>query len=186
MRILLVLPSLLIAAPCGAGELASYGITEAPYGAHGRSVVAHVVIKAPPQAVFDTLKDVERFPEFFPFVESARILERRENSLRVEYYAHYARFVDLKSVTERSWDEPRHVTSSTPSGLLRGSTATWTLVPHPDGTDLHYRNSVNVTIPVPGYVASFLVNRGLPEMLENLKRRIESGNRWRKGASAAP
>ena len=48
-------------------------------------VETSIVIKAPPDKVFEFAKELERFPEYMPDVESVKVLERRPHSTITEW-----------------------------------------------------------------------------------------------------
>lgn len=156
-------------------------IQEAPFRAFGRSVTARFFVNAPPQRVFETLTDYEHLAEFMPMVDEATLLESREGWAKVRFRVRVLRVFDLVEVDERTMEPWHRISWHAVAGPLRTSDGAWIFTPVGGGTEVTYRTDVDPGIPVPPALTGFLVKQGLPEFLESVRKRVESGGTWRKG-----
>lgn len=170
----------------GAPTDRSIGISEAPFQTFGRSVIGRCFVQATPEAVFEVLSDHDRLAEFMPFVEEARALETRAGWARVRFRVRHMGLFTITEIDERTLEPHRRLAWHATEGPLRVSDGSWTLAPRAAGTDLIYQTDVDPGLPLPPALVGYLVRQGLPELLESVRRRAESGGKWRKGAPSPP
>ncbi len=155
---------------------------DAPWGLFGRSVWAKVWVAAPPRAVFATLTDYERFDQFMPLVERVDVLERGPKHAVLRFKMRYARWFDVEQTDRRVVHPYSRIDYVGVKGPLRSVTGDWRFAAERGGTRLTYRAQVDPGVPVPGVLMGALVKRGLPGLLDGVRRRTESGGTWVKRA----
>ena len=168
------------AAPVRAAEFPDVETGDAPWGMFGRSVWAKVWVAAPPAAVFAVLTDYERFAEFMPLVDRVEVLERGPRHAVLRFHMTYLRWFDIQQTDRRVLYPPRRIAYDGVAGVLKAVKGDWKLAPERGGTRVTYTADVDPGVPVPGALTGALVKRGLPGLLDGVRRRTESGGRWRK------
>lgn len=153
---------------------------DAPWGWFGRSVWAKVWIKAQPAAVFAVLTDYEKFPAFMPLVEKVEILERSPKHAVLRFSMRYLNLFEVTQTDRRELFGRERITYVGVAGTMKEVFGDWKLTPEAGGTRVHYTANVDPGVPVPGPVIGALVKRGLPGLLDGVKRRVESGATWTK------
>ena len=153
---------------------------DAPWGFFGRSVWARVWIAAPPAAVLGTLTDYERFHEFMPLVERVDVLERGPTHAVLKFKMRYLSWFDIEQTDRRTVHPASHIDYVSVAGPLKSVRGDWRFTAERGGTRLTYSAKVDPGVPVPGVVMGMLVKRGLPGLLDGVRRRTESGGSWRK------
>jgi ribosome-associated toxin RatA of RatAB toxin-antitoxin module len=142
-----------------------------------------ITIAANVETVYQTAKDVERFPEFMPDVKSIRVLERSDEGQRtvVEWVGLIQEFkTTIKWVEEDRWDDAAHTCDFT---LVRGDFKTyggqWRFEPTPDGTRFTSTVDYEYDIPLIGPLIKGLILKKMGENVDRLqaalKERIERG-----------
>ncbi|MCU0270834.1 MAG: SRPBCC family protein [Acidimicrobiales bacterium] len=135
-------------------------------------------IHASVQRVFDVLTDFERYPEWAPDLKAARVLERDQDGrgLLVEFRAAamgrsttYQLRYDYSGAPHRlAWVlETGDVTRELDGAYHLESESD-------DSTEVTYDLSVDLTVPIPGFVKRRAEARILKTALPELKARIES------------
>lgn len=155
-------------------------ITERAFQAFGRSVTAVFHVNASPKVVYGVLTDYAHMPEFMPMVEEVKTLENRPKGALVSFRVRYLRFFDIVEVDERTYEPPNRITWHAIQGPLKVSNGSWTLTPERGGTRVIYQTDVDPGIPLPSSMTGMLVKQGLPEFLNGIRLRAESGGTWKK------
>lgn len=86
----------------------------------------------PPDAVFDLVADVERYPEFLPGWRSARVINRDNNTLTVEQSLG-GRGFDWRFRTTATLERPRNIRIETRERPFRFLRQVWHFEPAADG-----------------------------------------------------
>lgn len=154
------------------------------YGAPGDGV-AHVtastIIRAPLEEVFRVARDVERFPDFMPDVQSIRILERDGPRLTVEWIG-LMQGRKVRWVEEETWDDAAH---RSVFRLVEGDFSkfegTWAFQAVSEGTsttlDLDYEMELPLAGALLATLLKVLVRKNLESMLASLKGQLEGAAR---------
>lgn len=140
-----------------------------------------ILIDADVGRVYQTAKDVERFPEFMPDVKSVRVLERSEDGRRtvVEWVGLIPEFkTTVKWVEEDLWDDAAHTCDFK---LVRGDFKTyggrWEFIPTPNGTRFTSVVDYEYDIPLIGPLIKGLILKKMHENVDRLqaalKERVE-------------
>jgi coenzyme Q-binding protein COQ10 len=135
-------------------------------------------VPAPPQLVYDTVTDYERYPEFFSEFREVTVLDREGDALIVDFSANYGKLV---SYTLRIEHDPGALTTrwSYVGGDLKDSQGGWRFSDDGSGqTHIDYEVSIRVGFFVPKMVSDRLIAQGVPAMFTQLKtevaRRLEA------------
>lgn len=184
MRTLLVLASLLLAAPAAAFEVPprAEGLLDRgrPYvdvrpdedGASGliRGVID---VAAPPEVVFATISDCALAPKMAANLKSCRILDR-DPAGRWDVREHVSRATFLpsvRSVMRFDYDPPRRIDFARVGGDLPVIEGSWRLEPQGGGrVRVFYENRVAAPFHVPGAIARIVLRRDVPAALLALRR----------------
>lgn len=186
LSILLIVGLMALGTPASAqGPDRGIAISEAPFRTFGRSVTARCFVQVPPKAVFEVLADHDRLAEFMPLLEEARALESKPGWARVRFRVRFMGMFDIVEIDERTIEPYRRIGWHASEGALRVSDGSWTLTPRGDGTELVYQTDVDPGIPLPPALVGYLMRQGLPELVESVRKRAESGGKWRKGGASA-
>lgn len=133
-----------------------------------------IVVNAPPEKVFDTIINYDRYPEWLTEVKKIRTSDRKGNEVKVHYE------VDFKIKTIRytilaKEERPQRMSWTFVEGeVMKDNKGSWLLEPEGEGkTKITYSVEVTVGPLVPKSVLNTLVDQSLPKMLEAVKRRVE-------------
>ena len=140
-----------------------------------------VVINAPVQACFDTLVDFERYPEWAGDLKQADVVERDADGRAavVEFRAAAMGRSTTYRLRYDYADAPNRLSWVLESGdLERELDGAYHLRPAPDEqdkTEVVYELSVDLVLPIPGFVKRRAEARIIKTALADLKALIESG-----------
>lgn len=133
-----------------------------------------IVVNAPPEKVFDTIINYDRYPEWLTEVKKIRTSDRKGNEVKIHYE------VDFKIKTIRytilaKEERPQRMSWTFVEGeVMKDNKGSWELAPEGEGkTKITYSVEVTVGPLVPKSVLNTLVDQSLPKMLEAVKRRVE-------------
>ncbi|HEU5300443.1 MAG TPA: SRPBCC family protein [bacterium] len=140
-------------------------------------VSATTHIRAPLADVYRVAKDVERFPEFMPDVESIRVLERA-GSRTVTEWVGLVQGRKIRWVEEDHWDDAAHLcTFRQREGDFTTYEGTWGFEAVPEGTRTTLNLVYEMDLPLAGALLSnllkVLVRKNLESMLAALKGQLE-------------
>ena len=126
----------------------------------------------PAETLYRAIVDYERYPEFLPMVRGARVCSRGERRAEVELEVSLLgkRIAYVLDFEERPPNEVLWRLSR--SGFLTENNGSWLLRPEGQGTRGTYTIEVAAKI-LPRSVATGLVARELPKILEGFRKRVE-------------
>ncbi len=141
------------------------------------SVEASTVIRAPLDRVYALAKDVERFPQFMPDLESVSILERIPGGT-VTQWVGVVQGRKIRWIEEDAWDDARHVCDFRQrSGDFSRYEGSWMFEALPEGTRTSLAVEYELDIPLAGPLLSTLVKvlmrKNCESMLAALKGQLE-------------
>lgn len=149
--------------------------------AEGGRLTADFVVAAPPDQVYAVLTDDRNFREFMPYIVESETLGKIPGGTRARMRARRFGFFDFVVVYDRRhFEHRRRVEWREVGGYFKRDDGVWTLSPHPRGTLVGYEILLDPGFPVPDFLLSFALSQGLPEISNAVKRRAESGGRWKK------
>lgn len=137
----------------------------------------HLNVAASIDRCIETILDFERYPEWAPDIKAAIIIERDEQGRgsRVAFRA-AAMGRSAGYVLGYSYTESSDVISWTlvEGDIMRGLEGSYTFVEQPDGsTDVTYHLSVELVVPIPGFVKRRAEGKIITTALRELKHRVE-------------
>lgn len=142
-------------------------------------VHSEIVIAAPPERVYGIAKEVERFPEFLPNVQSVAIREREGARVVSEWVGMVPEFRrTIRWLEEDIWeDSALRCRFRSLSGDWDRYEGTWAFFPEGDATrvalDISYDYNVPLIGPLIQKLLRKLVARNAEETLTGLRRRAE-------------
>lgn len=144
-------------------------------------VTATTLIQAPLPEVYRVAKDIEKFPEFMPDVQSIRILDRAGSRITVEWVG-LMQGRKIRWVEEETWDDAAHrSTFRLVEGDFSKFEGSWSFAPVSDGTEAVLVLDYEMELPLAGALISnllkVLVRKNLESMLASLKRQLEGAAR---------
>ncbi len=110
---------------CSRGEVA---LVEAHEDGSARQVVLFQVFNAPPEMVWDTVMNVERYPEMLKTIISTKIIRRGKNQFAFTWEMDLP-FFNLSGTRMQRGKRPRLVEVRGVSGHLKGTSERWELFP---------------------------------------------------------
>lgn len=136
-------------------------------------------INAPVERVYAIAKEVERFPEVMPDLESVKVLERSEDGLRTvtEWTGLVREFNNMrvKWTEEDIWDEEAHICHFR---LLRGDLqkmeGEWRFVAEDGGTRFHSRIEYEYNVPLLGALVKNLIHKKLEQNVQMVQDGIRA------------
>lgn len=141
-------------------------------------VEAAATVNAPLDVLYALAKDVERFSEFMPDLDSVRVLERDGNRTVTEW-AGRAQGRRIRWIEEDVWDDDAHVcTFRQREGDFDRYEGTWRFETHADGSRTVLVVDFDLNVPLIGALLSNLVSmlmrKNCENMLSALRGRAES------------
>jgi uncharacterized protein YndB with AHSA1/START domain len=139
-----------------------------------------VVIEAPPKVCFDTLVDFERYPQWAGDLKQATVVERDDagRALVVEFRAAAMGRSTTYRLRYDYGDAPHRLSWVLESGDLQrqldGAYELREVSGEPGTTEVMYELSVDLLLPIPGFVKRRAETRILRTALTDLKQLVES------------
>ena len=153
-------------------------------GTAGRGQGA-ILIWRPIADVFATLARFDNRTEYIPRVKKIAVLEQQPNRV------HVWQEIDATVTTARytAWyelDPVAHVIRwkldpNAGDNTLKAVEGDYTMIPVDAGrTILIYHTLVDSGLHVPKAIQAYMTKKSLPELLRNIKNRVESGGTWKR------
>ena len=132
-----------------------------------------VVIEASPEEILDVVADVESTPAWSPQYQSAEVLEAHDNGRpkRVKMKIKTAGISD-EQVVEYTWTDNKVSWTLISAGQLKAQDASYTLTPDGDKTKVKFDISVDLAIPLPGFVLKRAMKGGVETATEGLRKQV--------------
>jgi ribosome-associated toxin RatA of RatAB toxin-antitoxin module len=144
-------------------------------------VEAETVIAAPRERVYAAAKEIERFPEFMPNVQTVEIIERTGPRVVSRWVGRVEEFNrTIKWQEQDEWDDAARIcTFRATEGDWDKYEGVWTFEEHPEGTRVYLRLDFEFDVPLIGPLIkgllTKLVKRNGEETLEGLRRLVAAG-----------
>jgi ribosome-associated toxin RatA of RatAB toxin-antitoxin module len=148
----------------------------------GRSggVKAIFWVNAEPGVVFRELSDGRKFSEFMPDIDVSTVKNSGDNFQDVYYRLHFW-FGDVEYTLHRVVDRNNmKISWNLLSGRFKKMDGYWLIENGGDGTVVTYYTVLEPKVYVPHFVTVYLTKKGLPELIDAVRRRAESDGKWRK------
>ncbi len=148
----------------------------------GRSggVKAVFWVNAKPEVVFRELSDGGKFSEFMPDITLSIVKNAGDNFQDVYYKMHFW-FASVEYVLHRIIDrENMEIRWNLLNGKFRRIDGYWKIMAGDGGSIVTYYTDVEPGFYVPHSITVYLTKKGLPELVEAVRKRAESDGKWKK------
>jgi ribosome-associated toxin RatA of RatAB toxin-antitoxin module len=132
-----------------------------------------VVIEASPEEILDVIADVESTPTWSPQYQSSEVLEAYDNGRpkRVKMKIKTAGISD-EQVVEYTWSGDVVSWTLISAGQLKSQEASYTLTPEGDKTKVRFDITIDLSIPLPGFVLKRAMKGGVETATEGLRKQV--------------
>ena len=132
-----------------------------------------VVIEASPEEILDVIADVEDTPTWSPQYQKSEVLEAYDNGRpkRVKMKIKTAGISD-EQVVEYTWSGDVVSWTLISAGQLKAQDASYTLTPDRDKTKVRFDISIDLAIPLPGFVLKRAMKGGVETATEGLRKQV--------------
>ena len=133
------------------------------------------VIEASPEEVLDVIADVESTPEWQSAQQSAEILDTTDDGRprQVKMKVKSAGITD-ELVVEYTWADNGASWSLVSSKQLKKQEGKYTLTPQGDKTKVKFELTVDVSVPIPGFVLKRAIKGAMNDATDGLRKRVMS------------
>ena len=154
-----------------ASTLASSGNDSSTIG-----VESKIFINTPPQKLWNLISHQEKLPEIIPSCKKAEILEKTDNSEKVEYLVKISPFLPVfKYVLNVDQTEKyKKIKYNKIDGSFNKLYGSFEFEPYNNGTILTYKMYIDPGFFVPSFICENGLRNALPDMLKKLKAKAES------------
>lgn len=134
-----------------------------------------IVVDAVPAEVMQVIADFDAYPEWVQGMKRVEVVEQGpERAARVHFELDQAPIKDAYDLAY-TWDGDREVSWTLVEGkLLKAIEGAYVLRPQGSGTEVTYRLSVDVAIPMIGMLKRRAEKVIIDTALKGLKKRVES------------
>ena len=157
-------------------------------GAKKLRFIASALIKASPEQVWAVLRGYDLFEEFMPRVKECQVVKWRKDGCAVVRYDSQVLWVQVHYYILSCPAYPfRKIEFKLAQGYdnqIKDTYGFWEIIPAPKnkGSILSYSAYLDSGFPVPEFIAKRLTRSSLIEVLKNVKKRVESGGKWKKSS----
>ena len=143
------------------------------------------LIKATQEQVWSTVRDYDHFAEFMPRVKSCKA-EKWDGGCAIVRYDTEILWATLTYyINACATGSNRQVDFSLAQGhksQIKATEGFWKLEPAPEGsgTILSYSAYIDTGVSLADFIAARASRQSLPEVLSNVRKRAESGGKWKK------
>ncbi|MBN1904773.1 MAG: SRPBCC family protein [Deltaproteobacteria bacterium] len=146
-----------------------------------RHIRASFNLKADPDEVYNTLLDVELFPEFMPGSADVKMVEKSSDYQIVRFSGNRG-LLSGDVVMKRIRDlQKRQIEWFLIDGLPKEVRGYWLVETDKNDKSLtvvHYSNYVDAGTLVPGFLVRKFLYEDIEKMVPNIIKRVESGGKW--------
>ena len=142
--------------------------------------IDHLAVHAPPERCYEVALDFERYPQWAPDIKDATVLARDDQGRATKVAFRAAAMGRSASyVLEYRYDHaPRELSWRLLEGdIMRALDGTYHFETSPESaevTNVTYRLSVELVVPIPGFVKRRAEGKIISTALRELKRRVEA------------
>jgi ribosome-associated toxin RatA of RatAB toxin-antitoxin module len=132
-----------------------------------------VVIEASPEEILNVIADVESTPTWSPQYQSAEVLEAYDNGRpkRVKMKIKTAGISD-EQIVDYTWAGDVVSWTLVSAGQLKAQDASYTLTPDGDRTKVRFDITIDLSIPLPGFVLKRAMKGGVETATEGLRKQV--------------
>jgi ribosome-associated toxin RatA of RatAB toxin-antitoxin module len=132
-----------------------------------------VVIEATPEEILAVIADVETAPSWSPQYQSAEVVDTyddgRPRTVKMKIKA--AGLTD-EQIVEYSWADNEASWTLVKAGQLRSQDAKYTLTPEGDKTRLRFDLSIDLSVPLPGFVVKRTIKGAMETATDGLRKQV--------------
>lgn len=137
-------------------------------------------VNAKPEVVFRELSDGGKFSEFMPDI-TLSIVKNSGDDFQDVYYKLHFWFGDVEYVLHRLiYRDNMKITWNLLSGKFKKMDGYWQIRDGDGGSIVTYYTDVEPEVYVPHSIRVYLIKKGLPELIDAVRKRAESNGKWRK------
>ena len=132
-----------------------------------------VVIEASPEEILDVIADVEDTPTWSPQYQKSEVLEAYDNGRpkRVKMKIKTAGISD-EQIVDYTWAGDVVSWTLVSAGQLKAQDASYTLTPDGDRTKVRFDITIDLAIPLPGFVLKRAMKGGVETATEGLRKQV--------------
>jgi ribosome-associated toxin RatA of RatAB toxin-antitoxin module len=132
-----------------------------------------VVIEASPEEILDVIADIPATPDWSPQYQSAEILEMGDDGRprRVKMKIKTVGVTDEMEV-EYTWSADKVSWTLIKAGALKQQDASYTLTADGDNTRVKFDITVDLAIPLPGFLLKRALKGGTESATDGLRKRV--------------
>ena len=132
-----------------------------------------VVNEASPEEILDVIADVESTPTWSPQYQSAEVLEAYDNGRprRVKMKIKTAG-ISAEQVVDYTWADDRVGWTLVSAGQLKAQDASYTLTPDGDKTKVRFDITIDLSIPLPGFVLKRVMKGAMETATDGLRKQV--------------
>jgi ribosome-associated toxin RatA of RatAB toxin-antitoxin module len=132
-----------------------------------------VTIEATPEEILDVIADVESTPTWSPQYQSAEVLEAYDNGRprRVKMKIKTAGISD-EQVVDYTWADDIVSWTLVSAGQLKAQDASYTLTPAGDKTKVKFDITIDLSIPMPGFVLKRVMKGAMETATDGLRKQV--------------
>jgi len=149
------------------------------------SFIATALVDAPPQTCFNTVRDYDHFHEFMPRVSGAKVVAKDGDCMTIRYEAGIL-WIDVVYYIDACAAVPgRRVEfelARDRENFIEETRGFWEIQPVDGGKSslVSYSAYLDPGIPVPDFISLRMTRSNIVAVLENVRKRAESGGTWKK------
>lgn len=137
-------------------------------------------VNAESEVVYRELSDGGKFSEFMPDIDVSIVKNSGDDFQDVYYKLHFW-FADVEYVLHRVINrEDMKITWNLLSGKFKKMDGFWEVKDCDKGSIVTYYTEVEPNVNVPNFVTVYLTKKGLPALIDAVRKRAESNGKWRK------
>ena len=141
---------------------------------------ASFLVRGDADAVYTTLRDAAKFPEFMPNTDEVTVLEQAEDHQIVSFKGSSGLFKSEVVLRRVADDRSRRISWSLVRGSLTSSDGFWA-VEHDTmcgASRVNYSNTVDAKLPVPGSLVRSFLRKSIEDTAVSLRKRVSSNGTW--------
>jgi ribosome-associated toxin RatA of RatAB toxin-antitoxin module len=137
-----------------------------------------VVIEATPQEILDVVADIEATPSWSPQYQSAEVMDSYDDGRprRVKMTTKAAGITDTQ-VIEYTWTENKVSWTLIRATQLKKQDASYTLTPDGDKTKVRFDISIDLAVPMPGFILKRAMKGGTETATDGLRKQVLKGKK---------
>jgi ribosome-associated toxin RatA of RatAB toxin-antitoxin module len=132
-----------------------------------------VVIEASPEEILDVIADVESTPTWSPQYQNCEILDAYDDGRprQVKMKIKSAGITD-EQVVEYTWSTDKVSWTLISASQLKAQDASYTLTPDGDKTKVRFDITVDLSVPLPGFILKRAMKGGVETATEGLRKQV--------------